>query len=229
MIRKTIIWLIVLFISWIFLVAGLASWSWAKSYFVDFGARPTEYALDLRKNKSAQGREIVFVATQAQPERHWYFGHMWVQYETTPKAAAPNTFQFGYYSKNQTEAAKELALSFINPFGFYFGQKPVEGIIKSDDAWVHHLELKVKIDEETYKKALEEDAIWRVQKIYTNNPGWKKPAYGCQDYAFAIAKTIGLKTPKSHFGRFPAESFVNFAHENGIEVKQKWDWNRNKN
>lgn len=213
-------------ILWIFNVLGFAGFAWAKSYFVDFGPRPTSYSIDLRKDKSVNGRKITFVATQAQPERYWYFGHLWVQYETTPSNAAPGTYQFGYYSKNQTEAAKELLISYLNPLGFYFGQKPVEGIIKSDDPWPHHLELIVQVDEATYKKALETDAEWRAKTIYTNNPGWGKSAYGCQDYAFAIANSIGLKTPKNRFAQFPAESFVNFAHENGIQVKRKWDFNR---
>ncbi len=226
MFKKFVLRTAALAISWICLVALLAAWSWSKSYFVDFGPRPTKYEIDMRADKTQKGRRIVFVATQAQPERHWYFGHMWVQYETTPIGAAPNTFQFGYYSKNQTEAAKELAISYINPLGFIFGQRPVEGVIKSDDPWPHHLELITFIDEAAYQRALAEDANWRKQSIYTNNPGWGKPSYGCQDYAFAIARVIGLETPKSSFGKFPAESFVNFAHKNGIEVKRKWDFNR---
>ena len=227
--RKYFLWAVCAVFVWIGSVFIFALWSWSKSYFVDFGPRPTSYFIDLRANKAANGRQIVFVATQALLKRKWYFGHLWVQYETTPPNAPTGTYQFGYYSKNQTEAAKELLISYLNPLGFYFGQKPVEGIIKSDDPWPHHLELKVQIDEAAYKKALEADSLWRAKTIYTNNPGWGKPAFGCQDYAFAIAVAIGLNAPQSHFAQFPAESFVNFAHENGIEVKRKWDFNRNGN
>jgi len=214
-------------IFWVLFVVFSASFAWAKSYFVDFGPRPTKYYIDKRTNKNSVGRTIVFVASQAQPERKWYYGHLWVQYETTPALAPKNTFQFGYYSVDQNLAAKELLLSYLNPFGFFFGQKSVEGTIKSDDPWPHHLELRVQIDEAAYEAALIIDEEWRKKKTYTNNPGWGKPPNGCQGYAYAIADAIGLKTPKSQFGQFPAESFVNFAAENGVIVKQKWDFNRN--
>ena len=157
---------------WVVFNIICVGFAWSKSYFVDFGPRPTVYAIDLRQNKTANGHIITFVATQAQPSKYWYFGHMWVVFDTTPESAKKGEYQFGYYSKNQTQAAKELLISYLNPFGFYFGQKTVEGIIKSDDPWTHHLELVTKIDDAAYAKALETDKLWRVKKEYTNHPAW---------------------------------------------------------
>lgn len=219
--------LIGLYFLWIFFVICTAVFAWSKSYFVDFGARPITYSLDLRNDKTKVGHNIIFVATQAEPEKYWWFGHLWVAYETTPKGAQAGTYQFGYYSKDQNEAAIQLALSYFNPLGAVFGQKPVEGIIKSDDMWPHHLELKVQVSDAQHNNAMKTDALWRTKTQYTNRPRWEEEGFGCQDYVFAIAQSIGLKTPKNHAGQFPAESFVNFAAINGVQVKHKWDFDRN--
>lgn len=194
---------------------------WSKSYFIDFGERPAVYSLDLRHNLNKRGREISFVATQAEPEKFWLMGHMWVQFEKPPPDIKTKSRQFGYYPNNEYEAVKELAKSMIGAWGYIVGQKPVSGTIRSDDALTPHLILNVKVDSETYSKALEVDALWRQQNQYLILPSWGQQTYTCQDYALSIAGAIGLKTLKSHITEFPAETFIKLARANGIKVSSR--------
>ena len=207
--------------AWFLANLALVLFSWGKSYFIDFGPRPTNYQLDLRKDKTKQGHKIIFVATQAEPEKAWLFGHLWVAFDQTPNNEPKNTYQYGYYSKDKTEATKELAIAVMNPFGFYFGQKPVQGQIQIDDPWPHHIQLIAQVDDEDFQKALETHYKWRKETKYLIRPHWGEKSYACQDYVFAIADTIGLKTYKNHYGEFPPESFVKFAKLNGIKVESR--------
>lgn len=206
---------------WFFLNLTLALFSWGKSYFVDFGARPTAYQLDLRKEKQSPGEIITFVATQPEPEKAWYFGHLWVWFGKDLPHEPKGKTQFGYYSQDQNIAAIELAKALLNPFGFYFGQTPVKGEIRFDDPWPHHLELRVNVDKAEYQNAIKAHENWRAQSLYINRPKWGQKSYACQDYAFDIARHIGMKTPEKTFGEFPPESFVDFAKMNGVQIQMK--------
>lgn len=210
-----------LFLFWFFLNLTIVTFAWGKSYFVEFGSRPQTFTIDLRHDKNQIGETITFVATQPEPEKTWYFGHLWVWFGRDLPNEPKGKNQFGYYSQNQNIAAIELAKALINPFGFYFGQKPVKGEIRFDDPWPHHLELTVKIDTQAYEKAVKIHEKWRAQDRYLNRPKWGEKSYACQDYAFDIARSIGLKTPQNTFGEFPPESFVKFAAMNGVKVPKK--------
>jgi hypothetical protein len=213
--------LLIICLLWILINFFLVIFSWSKSYFVDFGPSPSTYEIDIRKNTNQSGHIIKFVATQPNPKKGWLFGHLWVAFDTTPNNEEANTFQFGYYAKNKALAAKELAIAVFNPFGFYFGQKSTIGQIQSDDKWKHQLELVVKIDDASYQNALLTHYKWRAENRYINRPAWGKESFACQDYAFAIANSIGLKSYKNHYGEFPPESFVHLAKVNGIKVKKR--------
>lgn len=206
---------------WLVFNIFLVVFAWGKSYFVDFGVRPATYSIDLRDDKSQKGNFITFVATQAEPEKQWLFGHLWVSFETTPPNEKAPNHQFGYYAANKTAAAIELVNTSINPLGFFMGQKPVLGQIQIDDPWPHHLELRVNIDSIDYENAIKTHQKWRLEKEYYNRGKMGKNAKGCQDYAFDIAQSIGLKTPKNHWGEFPPESFVNLAQANDIKIEKK--------
>ena len=191
---------------------------WSKSYFVDYGAIPATYYLDKRSDLSKPGHIITIVATHAEPSKYWFFGHMWVAFDTTPPNEPMGTHQYGYYSQNKEKAAIELVKSIFNPVGFYFGQTPVKGQIQIDDPWRHHLELKIQVNDDVYQSAIAEHEKWRTQEVYINRPKWGGKSYACQDYVYGIAGAIGLKTPKTSFGEFPPESFVKFAALNGVDV-----------
>ncbi len=206
---------------WLLFNIAFVAFAWGKSYFVDFGARPQTFTIDKRSDKSKEGKIITFVATQAEPEKQWLFGHLWVWFETSPPIEAKGQFQFGYYAANKTQAAIELVKTSINPLGIFIGQKPVLGQIQNDDPWPHHLELKVIIDNEKYDLALKTHEKWRKETQYFNRPKLGQKSKGCQDYAFDIAQSIGLKAPQSHWGEFPPESFVKLAELNGVKIKRK--------
>lgn len=219
--KKPIRSIIIIIFSWVILNIALVLYSWGKSYFVDYGARPVTLNIDKRKNTNQKTHIITFVATQAEPEKYWLFGHLWVWFDETPSGEPKGTFQYGYYSQNKTHAAIELVKSIFNPLGFYYGQKPVLGQIQFDDPWPHHLELKVLVDEDTYKKAIITHQKWRKEKEYFNRPKWGEKSKGCQDYAYDIAQTIGLEAPSNHYGEFPPESFIKLAKINGVEINAK--------
>lgn len=210
-----------LFLSWFFLNLIIVFIAWGKSYFVDFGPRPQVFELDLRKDTASKGDTITFVATQAEPEKLWYFGHLWVWFGKDLPHEPKGKNQFGYYSQDQNIAAFELAKGLLNPLGFYFGQKAVKGEIRFDDPWPHHLELRVRVDEKDFNNAIATHEKWRAQNVYLNRPKWGEKSYACQDYAFDIARAIGMKTPFKTFGEFPPESFVKFSAMNGIKVPEK--------
>lgn len=208
------------FFAWFLFLIINAGFSWSNSYFRDMGARPTNYTIDKRSDKTSD-YYIKIISNQPEPEHFWLFGHLWIEYKQSPNNSKSK--QFGYYSLNQTEAAIELALSLINPFGFVTGQKPIKGELKSDDIWHHHTEIKVLLDKTDYDKAIETHKKWEKQTIYINRAGIGKQSFACADYAFDIAKSIGLKVPSKTFGKFPPELFWQFGEMNGLQIKRDLD------
>lgn len=209
------------FFAWVVLIILVAFSYWGRSYFLDFGGGLQVYEKDLRQNKAEQGRVVTFVATQPKLTKLWLFGHIWVEYETAPDISKPNSHDYGYYSIDQTKAALELLKSVVLPWGFITGQKIVEGEIRDDSPWEHKLELKVRIDEKTYSKALLADKKWRNQNKYLNHPKLGENSYACQNYALDIARNIGLNVDDKNWRIFPPENFIKLAKLNGIEVRRK--------
>jgi hypothetical protein len=196
--------------------------SWSRSYLTPVGATPFVTAVDLRTDKSIQGRVVAIIATKPTLSKGDYIGHMWVAWPETPPLAPSGSRESGYYAKNQIQAALKLLGALWVPWGFATGQSPVPGLMKVDDGWWRHKQINVTVDEAPYQAALEVDTKWRRETRYSLRPGIKGiglgRTWGCQDYVLEVAAALGLEADQRNWTQFPMGSFLDFVKSNNIAV-----------
>lgn len=188
--------------------------AWIKSVMIAKKENP--FFLDLRKDTSMPGKTIVLSAIKANPRNSVWFGHMWVVWPEPPPLAEGGAKEAGYYAHCKIAAARGLILSILSPLAIFFGQKPIDGVMRDDAGIGRDWQLMVQIDQSDYERALEIDSKWRRENRYAMRPGIGGKTYTCRDYVFEIASSIGLKPSKNNWAQFPPETFMNFLAENGL-------------
>ena len=189
--------------------------SWLKSVMI--AKTPEPFFIDLRKVKDKTGQQIILSAIKANPKNAVWFGHMWVVWPEAPPLAHDGAKEAGYYAYCKIAALRGLIFSILSPFALFFGQKPINGIMKDDAGTNRDWQLIVQIDDEDYNRAIEIDNAWRKENRYAMRPGIGGRTYTCRDYVFDIASVIGLKPNKRNWAQFPPETFMNFLENNGIK------------
>lgn len=207
---------------WLIISPLLAIASWSRSYFTPVGATPYIVAIDLRADKTSQGRVVSIIATKPTLSKGDFIGHMWVAWPATPPLAPAGTKEGGYYAVDQLQAALTLLGALWAPWGFATGQEPVPGLMKVDDGWWRHKQIDITVDEARYQAALAVDSKWRRETRYSLRPGIKgigqSQTWACQDYVLEVAEALGLKAGQRNWTQFPMGSFLDFAKSNKIAV-----------
>lgn len=202
---------------WLLVNFGILAVSWFRSYVFNIGDTPKTYYADLRHDKSQIGKYLIISAIKAQPEKQVWFGHIWVIWQDIPPLSDGGR-ESGFYARSKSEAAETLIKSVLSPYGWLTGQKLVAGIMKDDDGLYRHWQLKIRVDEAQYQRAVLVDNKWRHQQSYVLRPAFDGKTISCRDYVFEVASTIGMKTKPNDWDKFPPESFMELLKLNNINT-----------
>jgi hypothetical protein len=224
MLKRPIRSFFLLALGWFLLNLSLVGASWSRSFLTPINPMPQVHSLDLRADKSVQGRVVSLIGTKPTPSKGDYIGHMWVAWPQTPPGAPAGTKASGFYADSQMEAVGAMATALLLPWGFVTGQAPVGGHMKVDDGWWRHVQIDVTVDEARYQAALAVDTKWRTVRRYSLRPGiaalgGQARTWTCQDYVRDVAIALGLKATRRDWTQFPMGSFLDFAKENGVVVR----------
>jgi hypothetical protein len=209
-------------LAWFLGNLALVGASWGRSYFAPIAPIAQIAHVDLRTNKALPGQVVSIIATKPTPSKGDYIGHMWIAWPATPPLAPAGSKEGGYYADSHAQAITALAGTLLAPWGFVTGQAPVGGHMKADDGWWRHVQVDVRIDEESYQAALQVDTRWRRETRYSLRPGLagfgNNRTWACQDYVFEVAAALGLKADHRNWTQFPMGSFLDLAKRNKIDV-----------
>ncbi|MBN8649370.1 MAG: hypothetical protein J0L55_15555 [Caulobacterales bacterium] len=208
--------IIILFsILWSIIMLFLFLIRWISSIIIPSFSAPIE--VDLRQNKNQHGRKILLCAVKANPLKSIYFGHIWVVWpEATPFSNGIK--EAGFYAYNRIHAFLDIILAIIAPFGIFFKQKPLKGIMRNDEGLHRDWQISIEIDEENYQKALEIDNLWRNESRYSLRPAKDGCTYNCRDYVYEIANILGLKTKYYGWWDFPSHMFLSLLQANNLQI-----------
>ena len=206
---------------WLGVHVAAVGFRWTQVTLHPVDPVPRVIKIDLRTDRTVRGPTVDIIGTRPTPSKGDFIGHMWVAWPLTPPGARPGSREAGYYADSQMQAVGAMAASLLLPWGFVTGQAPVPGHMKADDGWWRHFVIRIETDAAGLQRALAVDARWRAQRAYVLRPGLgpsgQAATIACQDYAFEVARALGLKVPgRRDWTRFPFGSFQELAAVNGL-------------
>ena len=92
--------------------------------------------------------------------------------------------------------------------------------MKNDEGLYRHWQLKIRVNDDQYKRAIAIDNKWRNQREYLLRPAINGQTITCRDYVFEIASAIGLKARSNDWAKFPPESFQELLELNNIKTDE---------